>query len=458
MKPVIIFPMSTLDEQGLSSAWEAVLADIAKDVSKASLATWFKDVHIVKKESGVLFMSVPSVFYRDWLSSKYHKILLRAVREIFPDVHQLEYTISPRAGTSLGKEETLQIGRLPLSEHYVGRQDGLNPRYTFETFIVGPFNEVAHAATQAVVAEPGIAYNPLFIYGNTGYGKTHLIQAAGNALKQHNERRKIIYLTSERFCNDMVNALQTNTIREVKDRYRQYDVFIMDDVQFLSGKEKIQEELFHLFNALYEANKQILFSSDRHPRQIQNIADRLKSRFHQGMIVDINTPDLTSRIAILKAKAAQANQVLPQGVGEFIAERVESNIRDLEGILNRVIIEMRTRGRPLTEGELGTILSGNYRTGRPISLNEIVERVSEYYHLDKREILEKSRRREVVRPRQIVMYLMRERLGDSFPTIGEKLGGRDHSTVIHSYEKIRDGMAVDLELKQDVEELLSMLR
>lgn len=450
--------MQAEEESEFKKIWDKILVAIGAEVSKASIATWFKGTYIAKVSEGVLYVGVPSVFYKDWLSSKYHKIILQAVRNHFPEVHQVEYLISSRERAPRGKEHDSQAGRLPLAEHYVGRQDNLNPRYTFETFIVGPFNEVAHAATQAVVNQPGTAYNPLFIYGNTGYGKTHLIQAAGNKLKKQNENIKIIYLTSEKFGNDIVTALQTNTIREVKDKYRQYDVFIMDDVQFLSGKEKIQEELFHLFNTLYEMNKQVMFSSDRHPRQIQNIADRLKSRFNQGMIVDINTPDLASRTAILRAKAANAHIILPDGLCERVAEKVEGNIRDLEGILNRIIIEMQTRGQELTDEELENILSGNYRPGGPLTLSEIVERVAEYYHIDGRDILQKSRRHEVVKPRQIVMYLMREKLGDSFPTIGEKLGGRDHSTVIHSYEKIKEGIINDPILKRDVEELLAILQ
>ncbi len=450
--------MQVSEDTEQKRVWDDILKRVGRDVSKASIETWFKGAHLIKEEGGVLFVGVPSVFYKDWLSSKYHKIILEAAREVIPTIHQIEYVISPRDRAPRGKDHEAEAGRLPLNQYYVGREDNLNPRYTFETFIVGPFNEVAHAATQAVVKQPGTAYNPLFIYGNTGYGKTHLIQAAGNELKKQGGKRKILYLTSERFGNDIVTALQTNTIREVKDKYRAYDVFIMDDVQFLSGKEKIQEELFHLFNTLYETNRQVLFSSDRHPRQIQNIADRLKSRFNQGMIVDINMPDLASRTAIIRAKAAQMHFILSDELSAHIAERVEGNIRDLEGTLNRIIIEMQTKGRELTKEELNNILSGNYRPGGPLTLSEIVDYVSEYYHVDPREILKKSRRREVLKPRQIVMYLMREKLGDSFPVIGDKLGGRDHSTVIHSYEKIKTGMETDPILKRDIEELMIMLR
>jgi chromosomal replication initiator protein len=228
---------------------------------------------------------------------------------------------------------------LPLHEHYINRNDNLNPRYTFETFVVGPFNELGHAAAQAVVKEPGITYNPLFIYGPTGVGKTHLIQAIGNQLKKLQQNKKVFYVTSERFGNEYVASLQNNTIQSIKDKYRQYDMLIMDDIQFLSGREKTQEELFHLFNTLYENNKQIIFSSDKHPNYINNLEDRLKSRFNQGMIVDITMPDRESRIAILRAKAVSANFNVSDEVIDFLAASVEGNIRDLEGVLNRVICQ-----------------------------------------------------------------------------------------------------------------------
>jgi chromosomal replication initiator protein len=444
--------------------WENALVDIELSVSRANFSTWFKGTHIVKIEDETVYIGVPSQFYKDWLADKHHKTILRALRGVVPGVRGIEYVIAredKNRPTKNTQQDTCLIpsaDKLPLDKHYVNRKDNLNPRYTFDSFVVGPFNELAHAAAQAVIKEPGISYNPLFVYGNVGCGKTHLIQAVGNSLKHHNSSRKIFYTTSERFGGDIVGAIQQNTIQNVKDKYREYDVLIMDDVQFLSGKDKLQEELFHIFNTLYENNKQIVFSSDRHPSYITNLTDRLQSRFGQGMIVDVSTPDHESRVAILKNKAAHCKFMLSDELSQIIATEVEGNIRDLEGVLNRVICQTQLKGTPLDISDIKQIVKNNLRPQRTVSAKDLVERVARYYDIEETVIYEKTRKKEVVKPRQIIMYLMREDFAISYPSIGQKLGGRDHTTVIHSCEKIKADLTKNPSLRREIEEIRTMLR
>ncbi|MEK7642324.1 MAG: DnaA/Hda family protein, partial [Patescibacteria group bacterium] len=273
--------------------WNKVLSEIEKSVSKANFATWFKDTHVAGFENGVVFLSVPNTFVQEWLLKKFHPLILKNLREISVSIHALEYSIKEEVKPKnqyVPTKQQSQTRELPLSEHYINKEDNLNPRYTFESFVVGPFNELAFAAAQSVIKTPGLSYNPLYLYGNTGHGKTHLIQAIGNSLKASDQSRKIFYCTSERFGNDYVNSVQANRVSQFKDKYRKYDCLIMDDVQFFSGKDKTQEELFHLFNIMKDSNKQIVFSSDKHPNFITGLEERLKSRFSAGMVIDIPAP------------------------------------------------------------------------------------------------------------------------------------------------------------------------
>ncbi len=442
--------------------WEDTLVDIELSVSRANFSTWFKGTHIVKIEDDIVYIGVPSQFYKDWLADKHHKTILRALRNVEPNTRGVEYVIAREEKKKTKKErkisKTVRSNELPLAEHYVNREDNLNPRYTFDAYVVGPFNEVAHAASQAVIKEPGITYNPLFIYGTTGCGKTHLIQAVGNHIKKQNSNKKVFYTTSERFGTNIVNAIQQNNIQNVKEKYRQYDVLLMDDVQFLSGKDKLQEELFHIFNSLYENNKQIIFSSDRHPSYISDLTDRLRSRFGQGMIIDVAVPDHESRIAILKTKAAHHNFILTDEISQIIANEVDGNIRDLEGILNRVICQTQLKGKDLDINEIKQIVKNNMRPQKNISVKELVERVSRYYDISDTIVYEKTRKKEVVKPRQIIMYIMRQDFSISYPTIGQKLGGRDHTTVIHSCEKIKRELIDNPTLQREIEEIRAMLK
>lgn len=438
--------------------WNSVLVDIELSVSNATFNTWFKDTFITKEEDGVIYLSVPNQFVKDWLYTKYHKTILKALREKASEVRNIEYIItksSPRKFSPV-KEETSSKDELPLSEHYVNREDNLNPRYVFDSFIVGPFNELAHAASQAIVKNPGSTYNPLFLYGNTGHGKTHLLQAIGNKIKETNPSLKVFYLTSERFAVDFLNSVQSNRVNAFKEKYRKYDCLIMDDIQFLSNKEKTQEELFHLFNALYDANHQIIFSSDKHPNLIQNLEERLKSRFGAGMIVDIPPPDFDSRIAILKAKAQQSNLTLSDDVTEYLAGAVEGNVRDLEGIINSIVCQAELKGRELTISEVRSLTQLSAKPKKQVSVKEIIRLISNFYNIDEKNIYEKSRRKEVVRPRQMIMYVLREDFQISYPAIGSKLGGRDHTTVIHSCDRVKKELQENNDLLNDLNQIRTL--
>jgi len=311
--------------------WDTALVEIELGVSKANFSTWFKNIYIHKQEDGVVYLGVPNEFVKEWLINKYHKSILRALRNYGEDIRSIEYIISKKRVFDQDDKNNAvvkqQNGELPLSDLCVNKEDNLNPRYLFDSFIIGSFNELAHAAAQAVIKKPGLVYNPLFIYGGTGLGKTHLIQAIGNHIKKTDPKKKIYYVTSEKFSMDYINSLQLNKINEFKDKYRKYDIFIMDDIQFLSNKEKTQEELFHLFNTLYENNKQIIFSSDQHPNYIPNLKDRLKSRFSAGMIVDVQQPDYESRVALLRSKSKVNNFILSDEIIEYIAFLIQGNIR-----------------------------------------------------------------------------------------------------------------------------------
>lgn len=443
--------------------WQNVLVDIELSVTKANFNTWFKGTHIVKREDGVVYVGVSSQICKDWLSEKHHKTILEALRTFLPEIRGVEYLISkePKKDDE-HRPEMPRLdafnGSLPLSDHYVNRTDNLNPRYTFDTFVVGGFNELAFAAAQAVVNNLGIIYNPLFIYGSTGYGKTHLIQSIGNHVRKSSPNKKVFYVTSEKFSTDLVSAIQNNSIAAVKEKYRQYDVLIMDDIQFLSGREKTQEELFHLFNSLYENNKQIVFSSDQHPNYIPKLEERLKSRFGQGMIVDISAPDHESRLAILRAKAAQHNFYLDDATFDYIAKTVEGNIRDLEGVLNRVMCQTQLRGATLTIDDLRHLIKDSVKPQRNVSHKEVVKCVADFYDIAEEVIYEKTRKKEVVKPRQLIMYIMREDFSISYPSIGQRLGGRDHTTVIHSCEKIKRDLLNDTLLQQELYQIRAMLK
>lgn len=439
--------------------WENALVELELSISKPNFNTWFKDTHIVRVEDGSVYLGVPSQFARDWLSTKFHKDIVRSLRMLSDSVRNVEYVISRSAKRASEEPRVVPPPPQELALEPVHQKTSLNPRFTFSSLVVGPFNELAHAAAQAVVRKPGIAYNPLFIYGPTGLGKTHLIQAIGNHFRTQAPERKVYYVTSERFSMDYVSALQAGKVQSFKEKYRQYDLLIMDDVQFLAGRDKIKEEFFHLFNFLHDNNKQLVFSSDQHPNVIQNLEDRLKSRFNAGMIVSVTPPDHQSRLAIIRTKAAAHNFILPDDVLEYLATTIEGNVRELEGALNTLMIQFEMRGEPLSINDVKTLLRGQGNAAKKaVSVQEVVKTIANFYGVEEGSIYEKTRRKEVVRPRQVIMFLLREDFRISFPTIGDKLGGRDHTTVIHSCEKIKNDLRSDSVLSNELHQIRLMLK
>ncbi len=442
----------------IENTWKKTLNEIELEISKPNFETWFKKTFAFEKKEDTFVVGVPSEFNKEWLQTKFHKMILRIIKKYDPEIKKIEYIVKKKKEKEIkkGKREVIQKNTLPLQNLSINKNNNLNAKYTFDSFIVGPFNELAYSAAQAIIKKPGV-YNPLFIYGSTGLGKTHLIQATGNKLYEMNDKLNIFYTNSEKFSQDYVNALTHNKINQFKNRYRNFDVFIMDDVQFFSGKEKLQEELFHLFNILYDKGKQIIFSSDKHPNYIIGLEDRLKSRFSAGMIVDITKPDYESRAALLKQKATERGIPISDEVIDFISQNITGNIRELEGILNTITIQTDLRNRKLSVLEVKNIIKNNVRPKKHIAVEEIVKIVSGFYGINPDDIFKKTRKKDIVHIRQIVMYLLREFFDISYPVIGKEIGGRDHTTAIHAYERIKDKLKEDPLLVQEIDQLKAIL-
>ncbi|HEY4513359.1 MAG TPA: chromosomal replication initiator protein DnaA [Candidatus Paceibacterota bacterium] len=440
--------------------WKTCLEEIETGISKANFSTWFKNTSIVKEDTGIIYIGVPNEFVRDWLMNKYHKLITKTIADAYENMRAVEYTITK---IETNKQEIPVLGEvlekeLPLKDLYINPEDNLNPRYHFNSFIVGTFNELAYAASQAIIESPGTKYNPFFIYGGTGLGKTHMIQAVGNSVKEKYPNKKVHYMTLEKFATDFINSLQNNKANSFKEKYRKYDLLIIDDIQFIGKMEKIQEELFHTFNTFHENSKQIIFSSDKHPNYIPELADRLKSRFAAGMIVDISEPEYESRLAILKVKLEEQNIDLEQEVLEYVASAVQGNIRELEGCLNLIVMQYRLKNKPLALLEVKNLLKNNMKPKKNMAIKDVVKIVSEYYKLEEASVYEKTRKKEIVKARQVVMYLLREDFNVSYPLIGQKLGGKDHTTVIHSCLKIKMDLKNDPQLLQELEQIRIMFK
>jgi chromosomal replication initiator protein len=441
--------------------WKKCLTEIETGVSKANFSTWFKNTCILKETGGIIQVGVPNEFVRDWLKNKYHKLITKTIADAYENMRAVEYVITKieiEKQELPSKNDSFINKELPLKDLYINPDDNLNPRYRFDSFIVGTFNELAYAASQAIIDNPGTKYNPFFIYGGTGLGKTHLIQAVGNSIKEKYSNKKFNYMTLEKFATDFINSLQNNKANTFKEKYRKYDLLVIDDIQFIGKMEKIQEELFHTFNTFYENNKQIIFSSDKHPNHIPELADRLKSRFSAGMIVDISEPEYESRLAILKVKTQEMGIGLEQEILEYIASAIQGNIRELEGSLNSVVCQYRLKNRPLSLPEVKNLLKNNIKPKKNVAIKDIVKMVGDYYNLEETAIYEKTRRKEIVKARQVVMYLLREDFNVSYPLIGQKLGGKDHTTVIHSYLKIKGDIKNDAQLMQELEQIRALFK
>lgn len=440
--------------------WQNALVQIELGTSEASFRTWFRNTDIAHRDVGTIQVAVPSKIVKEWLSEKHHKLILHVLRELDNSIRTVEYVVhrtAPSQERRQRPEQPTETVSLDLQSLYIDKRDNLNPRYTFETFVVGPFNQLAHAAAKAVLERPGLAYNPLFVYGSTGRGKTHLIQAIGNHFKKSQPSKKVLYVTSERFAVDYINSVRAGKANSFKDQYRQYDVLIMDDVQFIANTEKTQEELFHLFNALHDNNKQIVFSSDKHPALLPGFEDRIKGRFSAGMVAEIPEPDVESRSAIIRAKIESHGFSLPADIVQYIAENVRGNIRELEGIVNTIVCKSQYKGKGVTINDVKSLVKHNVKPTRGISIEEVVRRIAQYYEVAEKSIYEKTRKKEVVKPRQIIMYVLREEFNASYPSIGEKLGGRDHTTVIHSCEKIKEEIKSNASLEQELDHIRTLI-
>ncbi len=445
----------------LKQLWQVALGDLAKRVSRANFETWLKHTQLVSLEEDTATVAAASTFAAEQLRSKFGQdiqetlslLLGRPISVQFTVLgSETEVTSNPRrparrsSGSEPSEAATKQLTLAPSPEH------GLNPRYTFEKFVVGPNNRLAHAAALAVADRPGEKFNPLFIYGGVGLGKTHLLHAIGHRALANRPSLRVCYVSSEVFTNELINAIRHQRTDDFRNRYRTIDILMIDDIQFIAGKESTQEEFFHTFNALYQAGKQIVVSSDRPPRLIPDLADRLRSRFEGGLLADIQPPDLETRQAILIEKSRELGIQVPNDVVEFVARRVESNIRELEGALNRIVALSQLLHQPITLALAVEALSdGDARLRREQLTPELVlQTVCTYFRVSLAELVGPGRRREVVVPRQVAMYLLRDELGLSLVDIGQRLGGRDHTTVLHGIEKIEQQLQRDEQLRGDV--------
>ncbi|OGH66500.1 MAG: hypothetical protein A3J66_04460 [Candidatus Magasanikbacteria bacterium RIFCSPHIGHO2_02_FULL_47_14] len=441
--------------------WQAVLAEFELKLSKANFTTWFRSTCIGEYNAGQVVVCVPNTFTKSWLEKKYHSDLIKAIERVTgKPVKKIEYKVENAKNIQekeclMQQEAPVQVVHTPVHSDQQKRATnfGLQPRYTFSTFIVGKGNELAHAAAQAVSDRPGEAYNPLFIYGGVGLGKTHLLQAVGHALLAKNIHTKILYVSSEKFTNEFVAAVKEGRGKEFKDRYRNVDLLLIDDIQFIAGKEQTQEEFFHTFNELHQQGKQVVLSSDRPPKAIPALEDRLRSRFEWGMIADISAPDLETRVAILQSKAQEKNFRVAPEIFQLIATSVQSNIRELEGALNKIAVFHQLKSTEPTMESVRAILASfeSQSMRKSITPREIVNVVAKFFDISVEEVLGKSREKKVSFPRQIIMFLLRSELQMSYPAIGQELGGRDHTTAIHAHSKIENSVDDDLKLKQDLE-------
>ncbi len=450
--------------------WQAVLGEIEVSVSRASYITWFKNTRLLKYKDEALTIGVPNVFIKQQLEGKYNQLIVDTLAKNGVKPERVEYkihssvipkkspemqeTASAHPQTSSESTKATRLSTTTLTHTY---RQGLNERYTFENFIVGSGNELAYAACQAIAQNPGSRYNPLFVYGGVGIGKTHLIQAVGNAILANNPKAHIVYVSTEQFVQEFLDAIRFKKNTDFAGYYRGADVLIVDDIQFIAGKEKTQEEFFHTFNALHQANKQIIISSDKPPRDIPTLEERLRSRFAWGMSIDMQNPDFETRCAIIQTKAISHNIDLPPPVVEYLANLVQTNIRELEGALNQLLAfcEMRALSPDI---QLATSLLGSAKM-RPKHLNskQIIERTAKHFQIGIDELLGPKRDKDIVVPRQIAMYMLRSELHLSFPKIARELGRKDHTTAIHSVEKIEKEVGFDTEIREAINQIKERL-
>lgn len=445
--------------------WQTALTEIELNISRANFVTWFRNTSITDKKDGVVVISVPNGFSKEWLENKFNKIILKALRALSPDIRDFAVFIEAKKNLvhkphrPAPKNPSLAFfnDQLSFEQFEVDKETNLNPRYKFANYIVGSSNELAHAAAISIAQNPGREYNPFFVYGGVGLGKTHLMHAVGNAMKEQQPGTRIRYINTETFTNEFITAIHDQTLKPFREKYRLVDVLIIDDIQFIARKERTQEEFFHTFNTLYANNKQIILSSDRPPKSIDFLDDRLRSRFEGGMIADIGYPELEMRVAILRAKVKERGISLSEEVVEYIADHIINNIRELEGALNIVLALLKTSNSEITLEKAKKSLEYIIKKPRKsINFKKLIKCIADFYDVSEKDILSQNRRREIAYPRQVMMYLMREEMKCSFPLIGARLGGRDHTTVIHACAKI--GEILKSNNEQTVEEIALIKR
>lgn len=444
---------------GFKELWEKTLNIMKGELTEVSFNTWIKSAIPLSISNGTLKFGVPNNFTKEILETRYKDLIINALKLISSKKYNIEFTIASEESVDLDepkvKKETKNV--VAVSEDIPAT---LNPKYTFDSFVIGNSNRFAHAASLAVAESPAKAYNPLFIYGGVGLGKTHLMHAIGHYILQNNPRSRVVYVSSEKFTNELINSIKDDKNVEFRNKYRNVDVLLIDDIQFIAGKERTQEEFFHTFNALHEANKQIILSSDRPPKEIPTLEDRLRSRFEWGLIADIQPPDFETRIAILKKKADVENLNVSNDVMVYIATKIKSNIRELEGALIRIVAYSSLTNKEITVDlaaeALKDIISNKH--SKQVTIDLIIDVVASYYSLRIEDFKSQRRTRNVAYPRQIAMYLCRKLTDTSLPKIGEEFGGRDHTTVIHAYEKINEGLKNDESLQEAINEITKKIQ
>lgn len=437
----------------VKEVWDKTLKLIKTELTEVSFNTWLKTIDPICIKGNKFVLSVPNDFNKEILENRYVSLISNALKHVTNKDYQLEF-ITPNELSKYEFSENQENPQRfnPSLEFDTPR---LNPKYVFDEFVIGNSNRFAHAASLAVAESPAKAYNPLFIYGGVGLGKTHLMHAIGHYILEQNPSSKVVYVTSEKFTNELINSIKDDKNTEFRDKYRTVDVLLVDDIQFIAGKERTQEEFFHTFNTLYEANKQIIVSSDRPPKEIPTLEDRLRSRFEWGLITDIQAPDFETRIAILRKKAEMDSIIIPNEVFEFIARKIKSNIRELEGALTRIIAYSSLTNREISADLAAEALKDIIASTKPKQVNAdlIKSIVAQFYNLKVDDFESKRRTRSISFPRQVAMYLCRELTDMSLPKIGEEFGGRDHTTVIHAYDKITKDKASDNQFKIQLEKL-----
>jgi chromosomal replication initiator protein len=433
-----------------NQVWRAALGELQVSLSPANFETWLKDTSLIEFDENRFRIAAPNGFARDWLDNRYRTLISQTLARVVGGSVQVEFVVADAPGPVPQQVSDETIPLPPVSAG--GNTVNLNNRYTFSNFIVGSANRLAHAAALSVAERPGHAYNPLFLYGGVGLGKTHLMHAIGNAVAAKFPRKRILYASSEKFTNDFINSIREQKMEDFRGRYRRIDVLLIDDIQFIAERERTQEEFFHTFNAIHEAGKQVVLSSDRPPKAITTLEERLRSRFEWGLIADLTPPDLETRIAILRSKAEDQLNLIPAEVIEFIARKVVSNVRELEGALNRVIAYASMSGMPINNELASAVLSNVMYNPkkRSITPQRIVRAVAEYDGVNLDQLRSSKRERAIVVPRQIAMFLIREETDISLLRIGAELGGRDHSTVLHACDKIARELAENDEMRREI--------